>query len=69
MSEPAFPTSRYNAESAGSVGMDLRDYFAAQAMAAIIVWDVHGEQDPAFTAEMAYRQADAMLMARTRSFA
>jgi hypothetical protein len=49
--------------------MDLRDYFAAQAMAAIIVWDVHGEQDPAFTAEMAYRQADAMLMARTRSFA
>jgi hypothetical protein len=52
----AFPTV------SGQTGMDLRDYFAAQAIAALVqdgghpnVWDL---------ARDAYKVADAMLKAR-----
>ena len=65
---PAFPTTRYNAntmivESFG--GMTLRDYFAAKAMQGIV------SHDPTFSqtfvdlaAKDAYVYADAMLKAR-----
>lgn len=67
MTDPAFPTSRVNAESAGSCGMALRDYFAARAMAAMIAWDVHNDLGQGDIAKLAYEHADAMLWARTRN--
>lgn len=53
----AFPTHREE-------GMDLRDYFAAKAMQAIV-----GREDyefEAYTWENAYDIADAMMRARER---
>lgn len=67
MPDPAFPTSRYNADSAGSLGMELRDYFAARAMAALIGWDVRDVMSSAEIAGVAYEYAEAMLVARMRS--
>jgi hypothetical protein len=42
-------------------GMDLRDYFAAKAMAALVE---RGATNVKMTARMAYQQADAMLERR-----
>lgn len=57
----AFPISQGGVE-----GMTLRDYFAAKALASIIISDVYsvqqrGQQDQA---KQAYNYADAMLEAR-----
>ncbi len=41
-------------------GMTLRDYFAGQALAAMVA---RGEDDGAYAADSAYRYADAMLKA------
>lgn len=61
----AFPNNR-------SEGMDLRDYFAAQAMTGAQIWDavlngtnpVFSGDGPAKIAEVAYAIADAMMKAR-----
>jgi hypothetical protein len=46
------------------VGMDLRDYFAAKAMQALVAKTVNDNEGPEVTAEAAYMFADAMLEAR-----
>ena len=58
--EPAFPSDRF-----GELGMTLRDWFAGQALAGILV----GVDNPAHPniAEMAYRAADSMLQERDRT--
>jgi hypothetical protein len=72
---PAFPYTEANGANSGDVGMTLRDYFAAKAMAAMYAtsfeWESTGEpRTPADTAEIeemaidAYGIADAMLKAR-----
>jgi hypothetical protein len=62
----AFPNHR-------SEGMDLRDYFAAQAMTGAQIWDAvlngthpvfEGSDGPTKLAEVAYAVADAMMKAR-----
>jgi hypothetical protein len=59
MNEPAFPTKT------GHIGMTLRDYFAAKAMAALIAHpDSDGDKPPSVFANTAYTIADAMLKAR-----
>jgi hypothetical protein len=47
----------------GEGGMNLRDYFAAKAMAASMTGGRH-ENDFAWAAARAYKVADAMLKAR-----
>ena len=46
------------------VGMSLRDYFAARAMAAMTVGSWPGMQDRSEISKRAYLMADAMLEAR-----
>jgi hypothetical protein len=59
MTEHAFPTeTAFGYE----FGMTLRDYFAAKAMQPLIV--SFAVQDINWTAEQAYKIADAMLKAR-----
>ena len=62
---PAFPAEATNTTFA-SLGMTLRDYFAAKAMQAMLS-DPDWRQDMDFvdTAAAAYKQSDAMLKART----
>lgn len=56
---PAFPDDR------SQVGMSLRDYFAAKAMAAMLsIYEVHHNAGETEIAEWAYQQADAMLAVR-----
>ena len=59
---PAFPLSGPLTTS-DSLGMTLRDYFAAHAMTAIVSLD---RTYKAETAEIAYGIADAMLAARDK---
>ena len=66
---PAFPTPRYERGDMYSLGMTLRDYFAAKAMQATInAWDCKNEDRAAciasIVAEESYELADAMLKAR-----
>lgn len=63
---PAFPQGRawndaFGNHSEGALyqGMELRDYFAAQALPRFPAW--WGKQE---IAEQAYRMADAMMKAR-----
>jgi predicted RNA polymerase sigma factor len=58
---PAFPTPRYERGDMYSLGMTLRDYFAAKAMQGILFEGL----DPEQTAKHAYDMADAMLKARS----
>ena len=58
--EPAFPCDRF-----GDRGMSLRDYFAAKAMAAILlIKEIYEDCNEEQVAKGAYAQADAMLEAR-----
>ena len=58
---PAFPREDYQTDNAaGQIGMTLRDYFAAKAMAAL----VRVTSNIPVTAADAYAMADAMLAAR-----
>ncbi len=57
---PAFPTPRYERGDMYSLGMTLRDYFAAKAMQGILFEGLDENQ----TARHAYEIADAMLKAR-----
>lgn len=51
---------------AESEGMDLRDYFAAKAMAALLnAWEINGVSESDIgIAERVYEIADAMMKAR-----
>ena len=63
----AFPTTYRNYDDSIShdcTGMDLRDYFAAKAMQALL-FDIKAIQvDMNKTANLAYKFADAMMEAR-----
>ena len=58
---PAFPTLNHNMPNDG---MALRDYFAGQAMNALILERADWKYAPETLAKYAYAQADAMLKAR-----
>ena len=65
----AFPWSIDNGESVrGEKGMDLRDYFAAKAMQALIPISTKAIAEELITAknvvDAAYQYADAMMKAR-----
>jgi len=65
MNEPAFPTPRYARGDMYSLGMTLRDYFAAKAMQAFISSPhVKPMCKDSEISEAAYLVADAMLKAR-----
>ena len=55
-------------DAAGAVGLSVRDYFAAKAMAGLMAntrfFEDVGGTDSARTARLAYLTADAMLAAR-----
>ena len=61
--QPAFPMG--NPEQGGYDGMDLRDYFAGQALAGIATNPAGAP--PSEYASIAYTIADAMLAHRTQS--
>jgi hypothetical protein len=60
---PAFPTPRYERGDMYSLGMTLRDYFAAKAMQGLYASSYYTESYDTISG-MAYKQADAMLKAR-----
>jgi hypothetical protein len=65
----AFPSSfRYDLEDWADPGMSLRDWFAGQALGAIVETcggdNLHGLTRPQLFALRAYQLADAMLAAR-----
>jgi hypothetical protein len=62
---PAFPTPRYERGDMYSLGMTLRDYFAAKAMQAVIARG--DDTNRPGMAEWSYAMADAMLKAREAS--
>ena len=65
--EPAFPCGRDVTldQFAPTLGLTIRDYFAAKAMAALIACAPnHGDVPHREAAVDAYRYADAMLEAR-----
>ncbi|EMQ4858890.1 hypothetical protein AAIB78_004054 [Morganella morganii] len=66
VSESAFPVKKdmSDGSSIESMGMSLRDYFAAKAMASVPLALDSNEQQ--LIANAAYAQADAMLRARER---
>lgn len=59
----AFPL--YGVSSVVQHGMDLRDYFAAKAMAAVMVAS-EGKYKAVENAKLAYAYADAMLAERAK---
>jgi hypothetical protein len=61
---PAFPTPRYERGDMYSLGMTLRDYFAAKAMQAILSDGSWHEHTCKTAALESYEMADAMLKAR-----
>lgn len=64
---PAFPTAQYAdgvRPSGFDNGMTLRDYFAAKAMTGLLTAEIVGEYSNEHVAEISYRIADAMLLAR-----
>ena len=64
---PAFPTPRYERGDMYSLGMTLRDYFAAKAMQGMLACsnlDAKLKADAGLIATSAYQFADAMLKAR-----
>ena len=60
----AFPTSRDNGHSENQDGMDLRDFFAAEAMQGLLL-DINS-MEPEQTATLAYLYADAMMKERQK---
>jgi hypothetical protein len=61
--EPAFPTPRYERGDMYSLGMTLRDYFAAKALK---TFSDDTDELMMENAIKAYKQADAMLEARNK---
>lgn len=67
----AFPRAdgKYNASVPDEKGMDLRDYFAAQALPVLLNADTHRWGDHhAIHAEQAYKFADAMMKEREKKY-
>jgi hypothetical protein len=66
----AFPTTDANYEETISAGMDLRDYFAAKAMQAIICKaddrSTTVEEVELWVGHYAYTVADAMMIERSK---
>jgi len=63
----AFPYwQEYNGDVESSSGMSLRDYFAAKAMAALIISDKDDLMPHAKIAKAAYLASDAMLAERSK---
>jgi hypothetical protein len=60
----AFPTSKDNGHSENQDGMDLRDYFASDAMKGILANPDYTYANAHEIAEWSYMQADAMMKAR-----
>jgi hypothetical protein len=63
----AYPTTYRNYDESiltDCTGMDLRDYFAAKAMQALVAKAVNEDEGPEVAAEAAYMFADAMIKAR-----
>jgi hypothetical protein len=63
----AFPTTYRNYDESIShdcTGMNLRDYFAAKAMQALVAKTVNDNENVEVAAEAAYMFADAMMEAR-----
>lgn len=61
----AFPTLADNGHITSQDGMDLRDYFAAKAMQAMIsIQPTTAKVDEKVVAKFAYSFADAMMEAR-----
>lgn len=61
---PAFPTPRYERGDMYSLGMTLRDYFAAKALQGMLAENGGGPMRNNTLAEFSYEIADAMLKAR-----
>lgn len=63
---PAFPTPRYERGDMYSLGMTLRDYFAAKALPIVVGWMSTRSEILEYSqcAKSAYGIADAMLKAR-----
>lgn len=67
---PAFPAQEFNADL--SIGMSLRDYFAAKAMQGLLsnetavsnLYNVLGDDFPKGLATKCYQMADAMIAER-----
>jgi hypothetical protein len=66
----AFPTAADNGHEENQDGMDLRDYFAAQAMVGILTMLKGGNEGlitvQESTSKYAYEWADAMMEARKK---
>ena len=60
----AFPTAVDNGHSVNQDGMDLRDYFAAKAMQALVTGQMHDADHWHLEAMTAYEIADSMMEAR-----
>jgi len=61
----AFPTTKpLDSWGDPNAGMDLRDYFAAKAMQALVAKTVEQDEPAEIAAEAAYMFADAMMEAR-----
>jgi len=60
---PAFPTPRYERGDMYSLGMTLRDYFAAKALQGLLA-DSDLKATPKEFAQLAYAMANAMLESR-----
>ena len=51
----------------GNEGMDLRDYFAAKAMQALVLKTINDNENSEVAAEAAYMFADAMINERNKN--
>jgi hypothetical protein len=60
---PAFPTPRYERGDMYSLGMTLRDYFAAKAMQGLLAGKLQSVELKVIAGDC-YSMADAMLKAR-----
>ncbi len=63
---PAFPTPRYERGDMYSLGMSLRDFFAAKAMQGFAADPSMGHVEAEEVARLSYAWADAMLAQRDK---
>jgi hypothetical protein len=61
---PAYEWNENHKQMMAVGGMDLRDYFAAKAMQALVAKTVEQDEPAEIAAEAAYLFADAMMKAR-----
>ena len=64
---PAFPTPRYERGDMYSLGMTLRDYFAARAMQSYLSGDDRDSFSYDEWARASYQMADSMLITRSNT--